>query len=213
MPSRERDQPSPREALSAKRRATLAGALTVFARDGYARAGIDTIAAEARVSTRTLYNHFGGKAGLFQEVIRDSATRYAEAQIGIIDRHLREVTDLQRDLADFAHALLAPMPGHSAHEALVRQISAEAEHLPQAAVEDWWRSGPARFHHELAGRFRAFAGQGLLRTADPERAAEHFALLVSGGTPPFRRAGGPAEAGSAESVAAGVHAFLYGYAG
>lgn len=62
----------------------MAGALTVFARDGYMRASVDAIAAEAGVSTRTIYNHFQDKAQLFQTVIQESATRVAEAQIAII---------------------------------------------------------------------------------------------------------------------------------
>ncbi|MEU7831466.1 TetR family transcriptional regulator [Nonomuraea sp. NPDC049129] len=39
------------------RRAIMAGALTLFARDGYTRAGLDAITVEAGVSNRTIYNH------------------------------------------------------------------------------------------------------------------------------------------------------------
>ena len=74
-----------------KRRAILAGALTVFARDGYTRASIDAIAAQAIVSTRTIYNHFQCKAHLFQTVIQESVfTRRG------VDRILRYGFELAR---------------------------------------------------------------------------------------------------------------------
>ncbi|MFC6936446.1 TetR/AcrR family transcriptional regulator [Actinomadura yumaensis] len=76
----------------------------MFAQDGYARASIDAIAARAGVSTRTIYNHFADKAGLFEAVIHSSATRAADAQIAIVDRHLRKVVDLEADLVDFGRS-------------------------------------------------------------------------------------------------------------
>jgi len=63
-----------------KRRAILRGALNVFAHDGYTRASIDAVAAEAGVSTRTIYNHFSDKAELFQTVIHESAAQVADAR-------------------------------------------------------------------------------------------------------------------------------------
>jgi AcrR family transcriptional regulator len=91
----------------------LSGGLTVFARDGYARASIDVIAAEAQVSSRTIYNHFQDKAGLFRAVIQDSAQRVAAAQLGIVDRYLRKVTDLEADLVEFGIAWRTPRPDTS----------------------------------------------------------------------------------------------------
>jgi AcrR family transcriptional regulator len=190
----------------------LAGALTVFARDGYARASIDVIAAEAGVSTRTLYNHFGDKAGLFRAVIQDSATRVAAAQLAIIEEHLSEITDLEADLVAFGIAWRTPMPDYAEHSALVRQVNAEAGHIPQEAIDAWQEAGPIAVRRALADRLAAFAGDGLLRIDDPMRAALHFSLLISGANPSYR--GGSMTADEiTDAVTTGVHAFLHGYSG
>ncbi len=200
----------PRGGLADKRRAILAGALMVFARDGYTRASIDAIATEAGVSTRTIYNHFQDKAQLFETVIQESATRVAEAQIAIVDRYFMKVTDLESDLIAFARAWVTPMPDNADHFALVRQINAEAGHIPQAAIDAWQATGPLRVLRELARRLRQLADRGLLRIDDADRAALHFALLVSGANPSYRGAVRTEEE-IAETVSSGVRAFLHGY--
>lgn len=199
-----------RGGLEDKRRAILSGALTVFARDGYTRASIDAISEEAGVSTRTLYNHFQDKAELFQSVIRESASRVAEAQLAIIDRHLRKVTDLEADLIAFARDWVAPMPDSASHFALVRQVRAEGDHIPRAAITAWQEAGPLRVRRELARHLRRLAERGQLRIEDPLRAALHFSRLVGLPAGPDDSLGASREALTAH-VTAGVRAFLYGH--
>ncbi|MGN9846816.1 TetR/AcrR family transcriptional regulator [Nonomuraea sp. H19] len=199
----------PRGGLADKRRAIMAGALTVFARDGYTRASVDAISAAAGVSTRTIYNHFTDKAELFLAVIHDSAARAADAQIAIVERHLRKVVDVKADLIDFGREWVTPMPEYAPHFALVRQVKAEAGHIPPEAVEAWQEAGPRRVRRELAKHLAAMAERGLLATADPERAALHLMLLVAAGLPAGADEPGPKEID--ETVTAGVHAFLHGY--
>lgn len=201
----------PRGGLADKRRAILAGALTVFARDGYARASMDAISAEASVSTRTIYNHFQDKERLFQAVIQESTTPVADAQVAIIDRHLYKVTDLEEDLIELGKALATPMTDYAEHFALVRQIDADVEHIPREAIEAWQEAGPHRVLGELVQRMRQLADRGLLRIDDPDRAATHFMLLVQGAVPFHHGLGATREAEIAEIVAAGVRAFLHGY--
>jgi len=198
--------------LADKRRAILAGALTVFARDGYTRASIDAISAEAGVSTRTIYNHFHDKAQLFETVIEESTRQVAEAQIAIIDRYLRKVTDLEADLIEFGQALATPLTDFGEHFALVRQIDAEAEHIPRAALDAWEEAGPRRVIRELGRRMRQLAEEGLLTIDDPDRAAVHFMLLVQGSIPFHHGIGATRQAEINEVVIAGVRAFLHGYA-
>lgn len=193
-----------------KREAILAGALTVFARDGYARGSIDVIAAEASVSTRTIYNHFRDKAELFREVIQDSAARVAAAQLEIVDHYLRKVTDLEADLIEFGIAWRTPMPDYAEHSALVRQVNAEAGHIPQDAIDAWQETGPLAVRRALADRLASFAADGLLQVDDPLRAALHFSLLISGANPSYR-GGSLSTEEVAEAVSTGVHAFLHGY--
>lgn len=200
-----------RGGLADKRRAILAGALTVFARDGYSRASIDGIAAAAEVSTRTIYNHFADKAALFQAVIQESATRAAETEIAIVDRYLHRITDLEADLIEFGVAWTAPMAAeHAEHVSLVRQVNAEAGHIPAEAIEAWQRSGPLRVRAAVAARLAALAERGLLRITDPDRAAIHFLLLISVYEPSYR-ALTPDREQLVDMVTSGVRAFLHGY--
>ncbi|WP_336216261.1 TetR/AcrR family transcriptional regulator [Nonomuraea sp. LPB2021202275-12-8] len=210
MASENPAKPRPRGGRADKRQAILAGALTVFARDGYTRASIDAISAEAGVSTRTIYNHFTDKPELFQAVIQESAARAADAEIAIIDRHLRKITDLESDLIEFGRDWVTPMPDYADHFALVRQVNAETGHIPQEAIDAWREIGPLRVRRELAGHLRGLGERGLLRIDDPERAALHLMLLVSAASPALG-AGAPTEEEIAEMVTAGVRTFLHGH--
>lgn len=194
-----------------KRRAIVAGALTLFARDGYTRSGLDAIAAEAGVSNRTVYNHFTDKAELFQTVIQESTQRVADTMIDIIDRHLSKVVDLEADLVDFGLAWLAVLTSDLApHFALIRQINAETEHIPPAALRLWQETGPGRTRRELAERLRRIAERDDLAIDDPPRAAGHLMLLISADNLTDRTALHDEDAVRA-MVTAGVRTFLYGY--
>jgi len=202
---------SPRSGgLVGKRRAILAGALTVFARDGYTRASIDAIAIVAGVSTRTIYNHFADKEELFHAVIQDSATQVAEAQVEQIDQCLTGIDDIESGLIEFGLAWATPRAEYENHVALVRQINAELHHISRATVEAWQRTGPQRVLRELAYHMRQLAERGLLRVDDPDRAALHLALLVTVSNPSLP--GVPlTQEEITRTVTAGVRTFLHGH--
>lgn len=197
-----------------KHGAIIRAALTVFARDGYTRASIDTIAREADVSTRTLYNHFGDKAALFATVIETSTAAVAEAQIALIDRHLLKVEDIEADLVTFGRELVAPMPDFAEHFSLVRHILADGQHLPDKLIATWRDSGPLRVRAVLSKRLAELGEAGRLRIEDPDRAASHFMALASSA------AGDRAQLSRQplqltdiqDEAAAGVRAFLRAYA-
>lgn len=202
----------PRPSTSAKRAAILQAARTVFGREGYARASIDVIAAEAGASTRTLYNHFGGKEALFTETMTASSTAIADTQIALLDRHLDHVDDLESALTALGFDWLTSTVDaeFASHFAIVRQIDAESAHFPEVAIRAWRENGPRRVHRALADRFARLADEGLLRVADPERAALHYTRLIA----PDRDRDGPRHDGPTlrPIVADGVRAFLHGYA-
>lgn len=197
-----------------KREDVLRGALEVFARDGYARAGIDTIAATACVSTRTIYNQFGGKANLFSATIQHSAEEVSAALIVIIQRHLGKIVDIEDDLIAFGREWVTPMPEFESHFRMVLQVNADLAHLPPEALEAWQDAGPRRVQAELARHLARIAEWGLLEVTDPDIAASQFAHLVAGeidarssyGLRPL-----PAEERN-RLVDAGVRTFLYGHA-
>lgn len=195
-----------------KRRAITGAARTVFGLDGYTRTSIDTIAAEAGVSTRTIYNHFEGKEQLFSAVLHASATQVADGFIADVERRLTGV-DLKGDLVALGHAAAAVRTNSPEHFAMVEQIGAEAPHFPPATIDAWRQAGPLRVLHEIAHRLRQLADEGLLRVDDPLQAAVHFSALVTAGLTTYY--GTPAlddEHAGVDAVAAGVDAFLNGYA-
>ncbi|WP_425831306.1 TetR/AcrR family transcriptional regulator [Streptomyces fractus] len=172
----------PRKGTAEKRQALLRGARTVFGREGYARAGIDEIAAEAGVSTRTLYNHFGGKENLFREVLIDSAHNVTAAHVALIDRHLGTVVDVEKDLLGLAREWMGRRGDHEPHMLLVRHIISEGAHLPADVIEEWQRIGPRATAEAVRAALLRLGEQGLLRVdkGNSLEAARHFLLLIPG---------------------------------
>lgn len=197
-----------------KRGDVLRGALEVFARDGYTRAGIDAIASTAGVSTRTIYNQFGDKAGLFSATIQHSAEAVATRHVEIIRRHLGKILDLEEDLVAFGIELVTPLPEFTSHFALVLQINAERGHIPSEALDAWHAAGPMRVQGVLADHLRQMADRGLLQIDDADLAAGQLARLVGG---EVNARGGHGATPLADDeirrlVVAGVRTFLYGFA-
>lgn len=205
----------PRSGPLDKRTAIREAARKIFGRDGFTRASIDVIAAEAGASTRTLYNHFGGKEALFTETVTASASEVAAAQIAMVSKHLDNATDLEAALVALGYDWVTSSVREqfADHFAIVRQINSEAAHFPAASLQAWREAGPRRVHRELAARLERLQAEGRLRVANPERAAHHFAVLISsevnertfGGVAPLD------DIDLREIVTDGVHAFLNGY--
>lgn len=72
------------------RRLILASARRHFARDGYARTGLKTIAGDVGVSVQTIYDSVGQKADLVRQL---SDLIDEEAQVGRLAASLRTATD------------------------------------------------------------------------------------------------------------------------
>lgn len=184
--ARNKAETAPRRGRENKAGAIARAACEVFGRDGYARAGIDTIAAEAGASTRTLYNHFpGGKEELFRTVVQWSSGQVRDAQLTLLHRYLdperpprRE--DLERDLLALARAWIGLMTDFRTHFALVRHIYAEAGHVPVEVLEAWQEAGPRAVGREFASTMATLDGHGLIDAhGDPAQAAAHFITLAS----------------------------------
>ncbi|MFF3918902.1 TetR/AcrR family transcriptional regulator [Streptomyces sp. NPDC001852] len=170
----------------AKQMAIASASCTVFGREGYARASVDALAAEAGVSTRTLYNHFpGGKAQLFQTVVTWTSNEVRDAQLArlraVLDPELPpRPEDLERDLVALARGFAGLMTDYPNHFALVRHIHAEADHVPPEVLKAWHEAGPAPVRRAVAEAMTRLADAGLLDAhGDPAMAAAHFMALTT----------------------------------
>ena len=137
----------------AKRDQILTGARRVFLRDGFAGASTDAIAAEAKVSKRTLYVYYPSKEDLFVDVLRkltieNPQTRALESMERMSPA---DGGELRRDLLNLAQKIVSTMMQPD-YLALLRTTIADIHRFPQ-----------------LAGLFRATV---------PERAMSSFALFI-----------------------------------
>jgi TetR/AcrR family transcriptional repressor of mexJK operon len=171
------DTPTLRQGSPAKRAAIIRAALEVFVREGYARAGVDAIAATAGVSKRTIYDYYGDKETLFVAAIRETAQAQAATFDDLLDRTLGEVTDISAALMAFGRAFATGVARSPERAAVMRLMIAEAAHFPQL-TEPAPEDRPVQ--RALADRLAALAEQGLLEVPDPLEAAEFLGLLVTG---------------------------------
>jgi TetR/AcrR family transcriptional regulator, mexJK operon transcriptional repressor len=137
----------------AKRDQILSGARRAFLRDGFAATSTDIIAAEAKVSKRTLYSYYPSKEELFVDVLRkltieNPQTRALESMEEMSPGSREE---LRGDLLELAQKIASTMMQPD-YLALLRTTIADIHRFPQ-----------------LAGLFRATV---------PERAMSSFAVFI-----------------------------------
>jgi AcrR family transcriptional regulator len=168
--------PPPRGRID-KRQAILDAATSVFAREGYAQAGVDVIAAEAGVAKATVYNHFGDKENLLRQAIAAQADQTVAENLAAVAR-LTERGDPRRTLEDVGHRLLKCYCDDRSW-ALRRLLAAEINQFPD--LLDIVQSRAAdRVVEALADRLARLAVAGRLHITDPMVAAEQFSALLSG---------------------------------
>jgi TetR/AcrR family transcriptional regulator, mexJK operon transcriptional repressor len=161
----------------AKHQAIMDAAMRVFLREGFTRASVDTIAAEAGVSKRTIYNHFDDKERLFVSVFRatlDSVTRDFDVAL---DETLGDSDDLHRDFVALARRWLRLFLREDA-AALRRLVLAEAAHHPEL-IGAWAEAGAMRVNDRVARMLARLTERGKLDVPDPDRAAQQLTLLLT----------------------------------
>ncbi|MEU8664315.1 TetR/AcrR family transcriptional regulator [Actinoplanes philippinensis] len=91
----------------AKQTAILDGAEELFTAQGYNAVGIDAIASRAAVSTRTLYDHFGNKEGLWRAVVDRVTGQLMRTIRTALDETLPPGFDPATGLLTFARRIVA----------------------------------------------------------------------------------------------------------
>lgn len=201
------------EDRSARKRAVVVdAATTLFLRHGYLGTSMDQIAAFAAVSKPTVYKFFPDKEQLFSAIVLDTLDRASTPFLAELSQ-LAESDRLADDLPVLARHYLATVTQPPVLQ-LRRLVIGASHQLPELA-RAYYERAPEQTLRALAGCFRRLADRGLLRMADPEQAAAHFAFLVLGraldkslfcGDQPFT------SAELASQADAGASAFLAAYA-
>lgn len=124
-----------------KRREILDTARVLFLKEGFAGAGMETLAREAGVSTATLYAHFPSKSEMFRTVVEEAVAELA--------RRVRDTTTCQGDcrgrLCEFAYAY-AEFYTDPLSRSVMRMVTAERRRF--GGVADYFQD---RAVSELGG--------------------------------------------------------------
>jgi TetR/AcrR family transcriptional regulator, mexJK operon transcriptional repressor len=161
-----------------KRQAILAAAAAVFAREGYAQAGVDAIAAEAGAAKPTVYNHFGDKESLFRQAVAAEADRVLAEHLAVVEQLRDTGGDLRVMLENVGHHMLVCHCDERSR-AVRRLLHAELTRFPD--LIDIVRGRAAeRVTEALADKLARLSVAGRLRRLDPTEAAEQFIALLTG---------------------------------
>lgn len=162
--------------ISRRREEILEAAFEIFVEHGYEGANTLAIARRARTSKETLYNYFGSKQMMFEELVdRMSERMYG----GIADTLDEDEVDFLNELRRLGACLLRVW-GHNHNIALLRIAAAYAHTAPQfgqklgektdACVRRLFVTLVKRGHRE-----------GFLKVDDLEEAFDAFVGLLIGG--------------------------------
>ena len=139
-------------------------ALKLFLEHGYGNLGMEAIARDARVSLRTIYSQFGGKAGLFGALIRRCSDQFVDT--------LSFDSPPEAALAAFAREFLYRITRPD----VVRMraiLIGESPHFPDLATQ-FYAQGPQRTLDYLAQFFARHQQAGHFTMIDPHFLADQF---------------------------------------
>jgi len=143
-------------------------ASSLFLECGYGNLSLETIARDARVSMRTIYSQFGGKAGLFGAVIRRCSDQFVT---GLSDEHVLERSP-EDALVFFAKEFLRRITQPD----VVRMraiLIGESPRFPDLATQ-FYEQGPQRTLDHLARFFARQQQAGYFAVMDPHFLADQF---------------------------------------
>ena len=165
--------PAPSRLTDRKRAAILDAASAEFRQSGYEATSMDRIAASARVSKRTVYNHFPSKDALFAQIVQQLWERSAEG----LELVYRKDRPLRAQLLELVKQKLRLLHDPNFVD-LARVAIAAGIHSPERAREMMARMGERE--DGMTVWVRAAASDGRLKTNDPVFASTQLQGLVKG---------------------------------
>ena len=183
-----------------RREQLLAVGRALFAEKGYDGATIEEVAARAEVSKPVVYEHFGGKEGLYAVVVdRERADLLARMTAALAVGHSRErleraalaILTYVEESADGFRILVRDSPSSTtgSFSSLLNDVTRQVEHILGAALEARGhpRSGAAIYAQALVGMV-ALTAQWWLEEREPgkEEVVEHLVNLSWNGLADLR---------------------------
>lgn len=198
--------PDPRVGRSRGR--IVAAALPLFLDRGFDGVSVETIAAAAGVSAKTVFNVFTSKERLFLGTV-ESVVATAEEYAGTRVSTIHATGDLPDAMIELAATVLSERV-----VGLRRLLIGELARFPDLAP-DYYRRAPGRVLDSLAAALGRLRAAGLLHTEDNRIAAEQLAFLAFGASLDEAMLGASRPVGGdgliRRRIESGVALFLAGY--
>lgn len=157
-----------------RRRAILSAAAKLFLENGYERTTLTDVLALSGGSRSTLAELFGGKEGLFIEVLHETSG-HVRATFDALDTTDAPIEVALKDFAEqFLKAIFAPST-----IAIMRILAAEGARFPELAAA-FFRLGPEMGDQKLAAFLQRSIDAGVLRPLDPIAMSRAFRGMVVG---------------------------------
>ena len=150
-------------------------AAELFLQKGYSKVSLEMIARKAHVAVRTIYVKFGGKAGLFREILKSGRESYF-ATMEDLETNLRPMREILVDFGGRMNQLISSPAAINLH----RMVIAEATADPELA-EAFFEAGPRQTREALRTFFSRADVRAQLRADMPaEQLSVHFLNCLMG---------------------------------
>jgi AcrR family transcriptional regulator len=160
----------------AKRSQILAGARDAFGELGYERTSVDLVAARARVSKATVYNHFRDKRALFVAAfLEESDERRDELKAALSREPSGDVEEALQSIGEKLLGVLVSRPIVALHRHTMSVVGRFPE-LGEALFE----RGPDVGYQMIAAYLQRWQATGALHIDDARSAAVQFHQLCQG---------------------------------
>ena len=159
---------------SAQEERLLTAATEVFLEKGFSATSIDEIAASAKASKITFYNHFGNKDELFETVVIRLNDRINAGFAAALEGDI----SVERGLLSFARQMMTVLYSGEAVR-LLRVLHSESGRFPHLG-QTFEKAGPERGRALLTSFLQKKMDDGELRKAEADLAAEQFMHLSLG---------------------------------
>jgi len=149
-------------------------AANLFLEKGYSKVSLEQIARKAHVAVRTIYVKFGGKAGLFREILKSGRESYF-ATMENLETNVRPIREVLIDFGMRMNQLMSAPAATSLH----RMVIAEADADPELA-EAFFEAGPRQTREALRVFFARPDVRAQLCDMPPEQLAIHLLNCLMG---------------------------------